>query len=272
MRLVFRGWSCGAGIAVLLALAAPGVAWGLATRSAFTSTPVDGLLSATARCEAGEHVISGGYQGVPGEYALVNRRQGPRGWTVTAQPSGSPSLIALAYCTRRAGLSERSHTEPVVYDGVDNQGAASARCDRGERVVSGGYETVDPKVDVRDLAAFKSRRVRAHRWKVEAVTDGGDARLRVFAYCRERGEVRRRSSSEAIAASSDGLATARCRPGEELLAGGYATSPRTDYYNTTGPDLFYNTSFRLGDRGWTARARNYSAVGGTITAFAYCRP
>jgi hypothetical protein len=257
-----------------LALAAPGPAWGIRTRSAFTSTPVDGLLTATARCERGEHVISGGYQGGDGEYALASRRQGPRGWTVTVQSSSAPSLIATAYCGTGPRLAGHSRTETVIYDGIDNQGAATARCDRGERVVSGGFQTLDAEVDQKDLAAFKSRRVRARRWRVDAVTDGGaNARLRVFAYCRRNVEVKQRSSSEAIGANADGLATARCRPGEGLLSGGYSTSPETDYYNMTGPDLFYHTSFRLGDRGWTARAHNYSnsPAGGTITAFAYCR-
>lgn len=59
---------------------------------------------------------------------------------------------------------------------------------------------------------------------------------------RRRGrQVEDLSGQQAVAADSEGTATAICHQGEELLSGGYSTSPKTDY------------------------------DGGTLTALAYCK-
>jgi hypothetical protein len=95
--------------------------------------------------------------------------------------------------------------------------------------------------------------------------------LEAFAYC-ERGVVIkvRSSTSAPIPDGGDSSATARCHKGETLLSGGYTTKPKPDWFNTFGPDFFYNASYRSGKHSWIASAHNYSNVAGTITAFAYC--
>jgi hypothetical protein len=96
-------------------------------------------------------------------------------------------------------------------------------------------------------------------------------------YCARGVTVKVRSSSTSIVAQGSvepgtGSATASCHKGETLLAGGYTTTPTPDYFDMTGPDLFYNASHRTAVRSWTASASNYSAAAGKLTAFAYCEP
>ena len=98
------------------------------------------------------------------------------------------------------------------------------------------------------------------------------AKLAAFAYCQRGVTIKTRSStSDPIAPDSDGSATASCHKGETLLSGGYTTTPKPDWENNTGPDIFYAASYRSGARSWTARGTNFGQSG-EITAFAYCKP
>ena len=258
----------GAGaIFAAVALAAPSFAWGLKTRTARSPT-LPG--TATAECKNREHLVSGGFS-LPDE-GQVSISRAPHGQRWTATADGDPPLTVFAYCTGGRGVSRHSDSETVPGP-AGTQKTVAAHCDANESLVSGGYETVDADAGIHDLVAFKSRRAGDRRWKVAVFNDSDTAsRLKVFAYCRRDVDVKVRSKqSDQIHSDQPGSATARCHRGEALVSGGYITTPKSDYGNTTGPDLFYTGSYRSSRRAWTAAAHNYSDVAGRITTLAYCK-
>jgi len=253
-------------ILAAVALAVPSLAWGLKTRTA-TAPVLPG--KATAKCKDGERIVSGGFR-LPGEgQVTISRAPVGQRWTATAD--GDPPLTVFAYCSEGRGVSRHSHSETVPGP-AGTQKTVAAHCDANQSLVSGGYETVDADPGTHDLVAFKSRRVWDRTWKVTVFNDSNTAStLRVFAYCRRHVDVKVRSHSDPIGPDQPGSATARCHRGEALLSGGYITTPKSDYQNTTGPDLFYTGSYRSGRRAWTAAAHNYSDIAGRITTFVYCK-
>lgn len=261
------GGRIGAGAAfAAVTLAVPSLAWGLKTRTA-TAPTLPG--TATAECRDGEHVVSGGFS-LPDEgQVTISRAKGQR-WTATAD--GDPPLTVFAYCTGGRGVSRHSESETVPGPAGTRQTVA-AHCDANESLVSGGYETVNADPGIHDLVAFKSRRTGDRTWKVTVFNDSDTAStLKVFAYCKRDVDVKARSKqSEQIPLDQPGLASARCHRDEALLSGGYITTPKPDYQNTTGPDLFYTGSYKSGRRAWTAAAHNYSDAPGRITTFVYCK-
>jgi hypothetical protein len=264
MRL---GDRIGAGaILAAVALAVPSLAWGLKTRTA-TNPVLPG--KATAKCKDGERLVSGGFR-LPdeGQVTISRAAKGQR-WTATAD--GEPPLTVFAYCTGGQGISRRSHSE-IVPGPAGTKRSVAAHCGANKSLVSGGYETVDADPGTHDLVAFKSRRTGGRRWKVTVFNDSDTpSRLRVFAYCKRDVDVKERSNGDPIGPDQSGSATARCHRGEALLSGGYTTTPKSDYQNTTGPDLFYTGSYRSGRRAWTAAAHNYSDIAGRIKTFVYCK-
>ena len=267
MRDTRLGGRIGAGaILAAVALAVPSLAWGLKTRTA-TAPLLPG--KATAKCKDGERVVSGGFR-LPDEgQVTISRAAKGQGWTATAD--GEPPLTVFAYCTAGQGVSRRSHSE-IVPGPAGTQKTVAAHCGVNKSLVSGGYETVDADPGTHDLVAFKSRRAGDRKWKVTVFNDSDTpSRLRVFAYCLRDVDVKVRSNTDPIGQDQSDSATARCHRGEALLSGGYITTPKSDYGNTTGPDLFYTGSYRSGRRAWTAGAHNYSDVAGRITTFVHCR-
>lgn len=257
----------GAGaILAAVALAVPSLAWGLKTRTA-TAPTLPG--KATAECKDGERVVSGGFS-LPDEGQVTIARAKRQRWTATAD--GDPPLTVFAYCTGGRGVSQHSDSETVPGP-AGTKKTVAAHCDANESLVSGGYETVGADPGIHDLVAFKSRRAGDRTWKVTVFNDADTAsRLKVFAYCKREVDVKERSKqSDQIHSDQSGSATARCHRGEALISGGYITTPKSDYENTTGPDLFYTGSYRSGRRAWTAAAHNYSDVAGRITTFVYCK-
>ncbi len=177
----------------------------------------------------------------------------------------------FAYCTGGQGVF-RSFRSETVPGPAGTKESVAARCDANKSLVSGGYETVDADPGTHDLVAFKSRRTGDRTWKVTVFNDSDTpSKLKVFAYCKRDVDVKVRSNSDPIASDQSDSATARCHRGESLLSGGYTTTPKSDYANTTGPDLFYTGSYKSGRRAWTAAAHNYSDVAGRITTFVYCK-
>jgi hypothetical protein len=172
-----------------------------------------------------------------------------------------------AYCTKGKGVKRRSSTKNVPpYDGAAAKN--KAKCDSGHTLVSGGYANEDGFIE----AIHKSRRKSDRTWGVSAFNNGDATDFEVFAYCQRNVDVVVRSArSDPIPDNSNGSATARCHRGEELLSGGYTTTPKADYSNKTGPDFYYHRSSRQGEKAWKAKARNYSDIAGRITAFAYCK-
>src|SRR5581483_3989501 len=156
---------------------------------------------------------------------------------------------------------------------VSNEGAnvtATAACGSGQKLVSGGYMFLSMPITQGNSPVFRDFGS-AGKWTVMAAFDNTPAKLAGIAYCARGVSIKVRSSQSAsIHPNHSGSATVGCKPGETLLAGGYTTTPKPDWENMNGPDLFYSTSYRSSTRSWTSRAHNFSNESGKITVFAYC--
>jgi hypothetical protein len=259
-----------AGIAVATLLAFVPSAVALETVSVKGVDQGDGLFIGTATCPAGKTVVSGGFEVNPTGTATVNKAKGERRWVV--QATDSTSLTVTANCSKRLDPSVSSRARAF---GANNEGVnttTKARCKRGQ-VVAGGWAFQPAGDSLSNSPVFKSNRKGTDRWVVTAVHDDPNAqsKIKVFAYCLRGVGVRARGDSVEIEPNADEMATAACKPGEELLGGGYTTTPRPDWNNMTGPDNFYFASQRSGPREWQAGARNHSSVDGEIVTTAICR-
>jgi hypothetical protein len=252
-------------------LAAPTGAMALTTHSATSSTKNSNLqLVATAKCGAGEHVVSGGFKdSTTGATAVVSHAVHGDSWTV--HTDGTTLLTTYAYCGRK-GPALSTHETQVPGVAPPPNTTAAARCASGQTLVSGGYGFLATSPSTQNgSTAYGDYAASSRGWKLTAAFESVPVTLAVFAYCQPGVNVKVRSKSGApIPADGDGSASASCHKGETLLAGGYTTTPKPDWNNSSGPDLFYNASYRSGSRSWTARAHNFSNVSGSITAFAYC--
>jgi hypothetical protein len=253
-------------------LVAPAGAMALSTHSATSTTPNgNGVLVATAKCGANEHVVSGGFKSPLGNAAIVSRAVHGDSWTVHLYPESAP-LTAYAYCAPKGRLSTSGHEARVTATKEGANYTATARCAAGEKVVSGGYVMSPAAATDHNSPTYRDYAAGASKWTVMSVFESPPANLAALAYCARGVVVKVRSVSSAPIVNDDsGSATASCHTGETLLAGGYTTTPTPDWHNKVGPDFFYSDSYRSGARSWTASAYNYGQSG-KITAFAYCTP
>jgi hypothetical protein len=256
-----------------MVLAAPAGAMALTTHSATTTTTNSaGQLVATATCGAGEHVVSGGFQGSDASAAVSSRAVNGDSWTVRLFPFGTPTLTTYAYCARNGQLSVFGHENRVPALTGERNTTATASCASRQTLVSGGYAFL-PGLHESNSPTYRDFAASARTWSVMSVFNQTPARLAAFAYCARGVVVKVRSNSSlSVLTGAHGSATASCHAGETLLSGGYTTTPTPDWHNHTGPDFFYGDSYRSGARSWTASAHNFSHVAGKITAFAYCMP
>lgn len=218
-----------------------------------------------ATCPKGKRVVSGGFQ-LPNRSSVpLNRRQGARTWGVIGQDTDGP-LTVFAYCSSRLAPRIESGTGPI--SATSEEGRAVARCANGATAVAGGWEFEDELAD--NQTTFTSYGGGGRAWKV-SVGSGDSAEVTAFAYClRGDGLEARMKTGGRIAPEGNGQASARCRRGEELLGGGFKTTPRPDYSNNMGPDFFFHRTHRAGARGWLAAAHNYSSIAGRIKLSLIC--
>ena len=238
-------------------------------------------VSATAGCQRGEKLVSGGFDHPdhslnayiePFGSFFSSHRSSRRGWSVGAKNygNGNGTVVAYAYCARGRGIRTRSASGPVPTTG-SQVGEVTAMCKPGEKVISGGFDNPDP--DGRPWLIIGSHRSGRRSWTASARNASAQqGQLDVFAYCRKRGRVRTRSDTATVPhnVTAAGTAIARCKPGEKLLSGGFKGPD--DELTPTGPKLSYFSSHRAGKRGWTVSAINTSSADGVLTAYAFCRP
>lgn len=150
--------------------------------------------------------------------------------------------------------------------GGDNSEQGIAKCKRGERAVSGGFfgET-DPGNAV--ISPADSARKGKRKWRFLAGNVGGtEGTATVYAYCdKDSPELNVRRASETVDSPATVELTARCRRGEEAVAGGFDGPGEVSAY------LF--RSKRAGKREWTLGLFHLNLSGGeptTYTALAYC--
>jgi hypothetical protein len=223
--------------------------------------------SATARCDRGTRAVSGGFSidwitGGPTPFPDQSSRTGRRGWTTEGINFGfgtSGNLTTYAYC-REGKIASRTVSREI---GPGGTGTVTARCARGMRAVSGGFNA-DEFTGAPDDPRFYigvSRKVRRRAWEVGAANTGsvpGDLTVRIN--CREGGRLKTRSTGGETPGLFDLDAT--CKRGERVVSGGFA-DPSFAGESATRLYVFK----RLGSRTW-----HLDGYGDEVTLYAYCEP
>jgi hypothetical protein len=236
------------------------------TTAAFTDTG-DGFVEGTATCPAGQHVIAGGFSGSnTSDNAVVNMASSDSAWYVKGEFDAAVAKV-FAYCSTNLDVTPVVGTTTVTAQTSGTNTSATARCPRGSRAVSGGWQFSTP---VENSPVYTSAPSARKAWVVTAVNgNGGDWTLTSIAYCMTGVDATTSSQEVPIAAGSDATATATCATGR-LIGGGFRTAPTPDWNNTDGPDTFHLRSSRASRTSWTIAGHNYSSAAGTMTAYARC--
>lgn len=229
-------------------------------------------IAGVAKCKPGQRVISGGFVAPnTGAAVAVNRAKGKRGWKVLA--FNIDSLSVRAHCSKT--LKPLTKKKQISFEGHDQRGS-KAKCPGSTSVASGGWQYAE---HTDNSPVYTSKPLRGSAWKVYAASDAASTdAITAYAYCLKHVKLKVRSASRSIGTDSVGRAagpgdrTARtsCKHGETRYGGGFATSPKPDFSNTSGPDTFFNVAAGSGARGWKVSAHNYSQVAGKLTAIAIC--
>jgi hypothetical protein len=155
-------------------------------------TPDDPVLS-TAKCDPGKRAISGGYtleSTTDGDNSpvFISRRARKRAWTVSAFIDDPPgTLTTFAYCRQSGKVKVRSKQSEPIQD--SEQGSATAKCHRGETLLSGGYTTT-PESDFNnttgpDFFYYVSSRSGPRSWTAAAHNYSAVAgQITTYAYCK----------------------------------------------------------------------------------------
>lgn len=241
----------------------------LSAHSASTSTPnASGELAATAKCVAGEHVVSGGFTST-NPPALVAFYDDGGSWYVGGYAVGK--LTTYAYCapSGQVVINEQSNTGVMASPAPANT-TLTASCTSGYTLFSGGFLFYGNASSEANSSTYRNDSPSAGKWTVMAAFSSTPAHLGSEAYCGQGLTVSTHTASKAIAARAAASATASCPTGETLLSGGFTTTPTPDWDKSGGPDTYFSASYRSAERSWTVTAHNYSSVAGTITASAIC--
>jgi hypothetical protein len=195
-----------------------------------------------------------------------NRRR----FAIWAWILGTATLAVGIGVATGAKLKTKSAT--VVVDS-DDVGSATAKCKRGTKSVSGGFEgePFDEGNPSPFFAPNQSSRTQARQWTGETYNYGGISAgdFTSFAYCREfRKKVRTWTNTESVAPGATETVTANCERGKAVSGGfdGDETDP-------AGPSPFFlvGTSRRAGPRAWEVVALNDGSVAGELSAQVNCR-
>jgi hypothetical protein len=244
----------------------------LTTHSKSTSAH-SGRLTATAKCSAGEHVVSGGYAAtktVPPGALVASHAVAGKGWTVVMYPYFAERLTVYAYCARNGKLSASQRKATAKAAQAPALTTATASCHTGQASFSGGFAFQHATLSESNSSTYDNYSADERSWSVTSAFATTPAQLATFAYCGRGLTVTARTATSPSPAHTMASATASCDKGETLLSGGFSTDPTPDWNNTTGPDTYSAASYRSAVRSWTVTADNYSDVAGTITTFAYC--
>jgi hypothetical protein len=177
---------------------------------------------------------------------------------------GALSVVAFAGATALAGkgLKTKSATESI--DPGEN-GSATAKCKRGTKAVSGGFEAeFDPAGAI--VLTTESRRTSGREWGSTAYSaspEAGD--LTSFAYCRDQ-KLKTKSATTEVDPGELASVTARCRRGEKAVSGGFSA----DEIASGGPQFLLVRSLKQGKREWTVAAYNAGSAEGDLTAYVHC--
>jgi hypothetical protein len=189
------------------------------------------------------------------------------------RPGRVPAAFAIAILAAvvgagaaLAGQNLKQKTKTTSVGGV-SQGDVTAKCKRGTRVVSGGFETEydtisgDPNVLINE-----SHRAGRRSWTSAAfnlaASSSGD--LSSFAYCRDQ-KLKRRRKAITVEQNEEATVTAACPKGTKAFSGGFEAEPLS-----AGPFFYIRSSQKAGGRKWEVSAVNFGDPG-ELKADVYCR-
>ena len=144
-----------------------------------------------ARCKRGTEAFSSGFSDVgdPEARPLIayeSRRTSKRRWTVAASNTDGQTgaLEVHVYCRKAEGLRVADRTETLSAPGPVDADVA-ARCQRNERVVSGGFasDTVPLPGKGRLVDITASRKAGKRKWRISVAAIGTDVAITAYAYC-----------------------------------------------------------------------------------------
>jgi hypothetical protein len=271
-RRRFAIWACVLG-ALMLTIGI-GVATGakLKTKSASTTLSSGEFDSVTAKCKRGTKAVAGGFDseidlgGGPTEAIIpyMSRAEGGREWSSAGYNVSEPGeLTSFAYC-RDQKIKRRSSETTLSAGETDT---VTARCPRGTKVASGGFDNPDFSISGPSATAifpFASLKTGKREWTVSA-RNLGDASGDLVAQvnCHERKGLKTADEDLSITSSGVHDVVAECAAGRRVVSGGF------DYSLEPSLGAFVFASHKVGKREWEVEALDLVEPA-TLTAYAYC--
>jgi hypothetical protein len=184
-------------------------------------------------------------------------------------------VLALAAVAATAGLAGgaikvKESTVTLVANGDEE--SATAKCKKGLRAVSGGFDGPGFVADGDGpyQIPLTSLRESKRKWTGSAVDDGDGGPYTVIAVCSdELPKLKQKAESTTIPEDEDDIGTVsvKCPRGGEAVSGGFVP----EVLDADGNDFnFVTESRRTGKRSWKVSAYNNSGDPLELTAFVYC--
>lgn len=238
--------------------------------------PRDTHVAATARCNRGTQVASGGFAAPDRVYAgggpytdiLSAERRSKREFVVRAENFSSTkgTVYSYAYCADLGPITIADASKTLE---GRRSGIATARCPEGLTAVSGGFTGKSLKGGRPEMVPYLSKRSGTNGWKAGAENGAfnGSAKLIVSAYCADLASAPEVEVNDVrVQDLSMPSAGASCRGGEQAIAGGFDAATRHGY--AAGASVFSSHRKQGGAR-WKIEMIN----GGRdrhLRVYAYC--
>ena len=253
----------------------------LATKS-FQVTKPDTAPRLQTLCPGGRYPLGGGMTSTPqtgsdgeGIYPHSYERLGAqRGWHISvvfldpSRSSTTPRNITVQAMCGFGVIPATPTPHTTVYLRPGETKTVTARCPKGQSLVSGGFQRTDFRSDGGDYVT-ESHAVGTKAWVVSGHAYGaGSGELTSIAYCArmKKPAITEVASSPAPVAANGSASTTTptCPAGKKLIAGGFSTNGSTSA-------LFDGASFNP-DGTWTAHAYGFFGAAPQLTAYGYCLP
>lgn len=254
----------------------------LSLRSKTSSiTTGDEVQRLTVRCAGKSYPIGGGMFASPspdpltreGVYPHSYERLGvQRGWHVNPvlvdpdRTTTTPRSVTIqVMCGRGLVPTESPHKTIFVKPGQTR--SAIARCPKGTKVFSGGYQRADFRTPSGSFP-IESKAVGSSSWRVTGRAFGAfGGEITAIAYCApdKEAKVKTVSASTPILLNQFAqVTTPSCPGGTRLIAGGFSTNGATGIFSEGGHFDSAGT--------WTAGGFGYFGPASSYSAYGYCAP
>lgn len=245
----------------------------------------------TAKCKKGRKAVSGGFDGefdlsptadplvLPGKSA----KQGKKRWSGNAAEAGTDpaggDFTVHAYCGKAKKLKSKTADVDIDEPSMTPEiGTVSAKCKRGTKLVSGGFDADFDRLDIVGsmadgplIAIQESQKVGKREWRASGINLGSEeGTLTAQANCRKgKKKLKTKTTTEEFepGESRGATLTASCSGKQRVVSGGFSFESSAD------PDaiLFFG-SHRAGKRNWEVDVVIPGSMSAErdVTAYAYC--